>query len=113
MTRDELLHAVQRLLKIKSEAERGAVLDRLEAAFPHAGVSDLVFYGEKERTNQDIVEEVFNREDIWSRGGENALHAHLEQLALATLSDASIPDMDYRKIDARRMLETLRSSRKG
>jgi radical SAM superfamily enzyme YgiQ (UPF0313 family) len=109
--REEILEALSRLGLVKSESEINLMLADLKALAPHAHIHDLVFYGERERTNDEIADEALLRERIWSEGGDSAVWAHIEGLALATLSDPSISDLNYRKIDARLMLDNVRKHR--
>ena len=82
----------------------------LDALAIHAHMSDLIFYGERERGHEEIADEALLRERIWANGGLIALRAHLEALAVATLSDPTIPELDYRKKNARMLTGTILSS---
>jgi hypothetical protein len=63
MTRSELLDAVKSLFAAKgSEKEINALLRRLENEFPYSHVVDLIFYPDKERNEEEVVEEVLRRE---------------------------------------------------
>lgn len=74
----------------KPEAERDAWIGRLDALVPQANISDLYFWGECERTDEEVVDEAVRRQKIWRSGGELALLLHLEaQLRTA----ASNPDL--------------------
>lgn len=114
MTRDELLQAVQRLWDFEqgpgSEAERDAMISALDRAVPHADISDLIYYGERDRTHEEIVDEALVRERIWAEDGEVAVRARIEAQLLEALADPTVPDHHYTKISARTLLKGMRSS---
>lgn len=114
MTREELLRAVQRLCDFEqgpgSETERDAVLSALDQAAPHADISDLIYYAERERTNEEIVDEALLRERIWAEQGPMAVRARIEGQLLKALANPLVPDNHYTKISARTLLQGMRGS---
>lgn len=76
MTRSEMVDAVKRLFAADGdEDELDQLLDRLVRAVPHANVSDLIYYPEKDRDEERIVDEALRRE-----------HAHAAKIALSPAS---------------------------
>jgi hypothetical protein len=58
MTRDELVELVRKIMRLE---QTGTVLDewvwKLKQNVPHPGVSDMIFWPDKERTAEQIVDE--------------------------------------------------------
>jgi hypothetical protein len=74
------------------EAAVDAWIDRAEELVPQANLSDLYFWGERQRTDEEVIDEAVRRQKIWSSGGELALLIHLE----AQLSSAAAdPALEY------------------
>lgn len=105
--RQVLLEAIQDLTRARSEADRDAAAERAEALAPHAQISDLVFWGERDRTNEEIADEVILRERIWSEDGEIAMRNHMEARMREALADTTKPDTHYTKIAARVTLRSI------
>lgn len=110
MKRDELAGAIAQLERARTDSDTSAALAEVRRLAPHARVSDLVFYSERERSRDEMVEEALRREQIWADGGDFALNAHIEGQLLAALSDPSTPDTHYTKVSARMLLDGLRTS---
>lgn len=73
-----------------SEHAIDAMLDRLDDLAPHASVSDLVFYGEKSRSNEEVADEAVRRELIFREQGEFALLIHIEAQVRAALASGPL-----------------------
>ena len=57
LTKEELVRLVERILNAEgTEEEINAMIDRLQESVPHPGVSDLIFYPDKEMTAEQIIE---------------------------------------------------------
>jgi len=58
MTRQELIDLVRRIMRLEA---KGATLDewvwQLVQNVPHPGVSDMIFWPDRERTAEEIVDE--------------------------------------------------------
>ena len=50
-----------------TESELDGILLEAEALVPHANLSDLLFWGERERTDEEAVDEAIKREELWQR----------------------------------------------
>lgn len=67
MTRSEMVGVVKRLFAADgSEGELDQLLDRLVRAVPHANISDLIYYPEKDRDEERIVDEALRREQAYA-----------------------------------------------
>ena len=110
MTREELIEAIQQLEAARTDEDTAAALARVKRAAPHADISDLVFYGERDRTHEEIADEALLRERIWTEEGEMAVRARIESQLLEALADPSVPDNHHSKISARTLLESMRGS---
>jgi hypothetical protein len=78
---------------------------------PHGNVSDLLFWGEKERADEEVFEEAIRREFIWRDSGEVSLLVYIEaQLAEAlTNPDLSYPCRNYAEIELPRVRKRIAS----
>ncbi|WP_157218712.1 hypothetical protein [Flavisphingomonas formosensis] len=74
------------------EQELDALINQLDELVPHANVSDLLFWGEREKTPDEVFDEAIRRELIWRHEGELALLIHIETLLTAALTN---PDLSY------------------
>ena len=110
MSREELIKAIQELERARSDRDTAAALARVKSAAPHGFISDLVFYGERDRTHEEIADEALVRERIWAEKGEMAVRARIEAQLLEALADPSVPDHHYTKISARTLLQGMRNS---
>jgi hypothetical protein len=107
MTRDELIAAVRTLGGGKlTESALHELLQRMVAAVPHAMISDLIYYPERERSGEQIVDEALLREKIWTENGESALRSRIEAQMRAALADESTPQNHHTKLSAQTLLET-------
>ena len=111
MTKQEIIDALRRLRDVKSEVDRDAKIRELRELAPHAYLSDLVYYCERDRTDEEIADEALLRERIWVEREEDALRDHIEAQILSTLADKSIPETNYKKISAQLLLNGLKKSR--
>ncbi len=63
MTRSEMVRAVERLFVADgSEADLYELRQQLTMVVPHANISDLIYYPDQERTEEQIVDEALRRE---------------------------------------------------
>ncbi|MFT3727123.1 MAG: hypothetical protein QM759_04800 [Terricaulis sp.] len=83
----------------------GDMMRNLERFAPHSELSGIIFYGEKERTPQEMADEALRRERIWSEGGEVAVRAHIQALMRAALADPAVAG-SYR-YSAMQVLESI------
>jgi hypothetical protein len=105
MTRLAFIAAIELLMGARTDADTSAALGAVEVLAPHARVSDLVFYGERIRTIEQIADEAMLREDIRKANGAAALEDHIVGQLFAVLADPEIPDEDLRKINANMLLD--------
>ncbi|MBY0563047.1 MAG: hypothetical protein K2P58_02575 [Hyphomonadaceae bacterium] len=73
-----------------SEQQVSSMMSDLRLFAPHSDLSDIIFYGERNRTPEEIVNEALLRERIWEEGGREAVTAHVKALMLAALADPAI-----------------------
>ena len=67
MTRAEMLEAVGRLFVANgTEEELDQLLNELVRAAPHSGISDLIYYPDQERNEEQIVDEALRREQDYA-----------------------------------------------
>ena len=107
MTREELIAAVGRTHG--RERPAGSALDdllqQMDAAVPHAMISDLIFYPECPRSDAQLVDEALLREKIWAEQGEPALRSRIEAQMRAALADPSTPQNHHTKLSAQTLLD--------
>jgi hypothetical protein len=70
-----------------SEAQVDALFNEAENLVPNSRLSDLYFYGERERSHDEVVEEALYREELWKNGGDRAVLLHVQVQARAALDD--------------------------
>jgi len=90
--RNVLVHEIRGFLsKIEHESVSESALQRamknLENLLPHSDISDIVFYGERERTAEEMADEALLRERLWLDGGAEAVTAHIVEEMRAALAD--------------------------
>jgi hypothetical protein len=71
------------------EAVANEMIGALDTLVPHANISDLIFWGEKERSDEEIATEALLREAIWHEGGDLSLLLHVRSQLQLGLSDTS------------------------
>lgn len=63
MTRIEMLAMVKRLfIADGTESEINEMVHRLDAAVPHANISDMIYYPDQDHDEEQIVDEALRRE---------------------------------------------------
>ena len=68
MTQDDILSAVREIyIGNTDNAAVTILLDRLEEALPHSGISDLIFHDFRGLTPEQVVDEAFRREADYAR----------------------------------------------
>ena len=66
MTPEEMVAAIKTLqIGARDERERDALLEALSVSVPHAMISDLIYYPDKQRSPEEIVAEALRREGEW------------------------------------------------
>jgi hypothetical protein len=111
VTRAEVIEVIKRLERARSDDETAAALATAKAIVPNARISDLVFYGERDRTHSEIADEALRRESIWLQEGGEALREHIERQLVETLADAALSEKHHHKVSARMLLGDIRRSR--
>ena len=112
MTREELIQAIGALENHRlPELERDRLLLALVRAVPHASISNLIYYPERDRSQEQIVEEALLRERLWADGGDSAVRRRVEGQMHAALADPTLPESHHTKISARRLLEASEPDR--
>jgi hypothetical protein len=106
MTREELLESVRTLQRQQiSEQERDRLILALARVVPHACISDLIFYPERERSLEEIVDEALLRERLWAQGGDRGVRLWIAAQMRAALMDPTVPENHHTKFSARQLLE--------
>jgi hypothetical protein len=80
--------------KIAPESETDNIIQEISAKIPNANFSDIMFYGERERSVEEIVDEALLREKIFQEGGKEAVNAHIEKNYLEAMKnpESSVTD---------------------
>lgn len=115
-TREELQAAIseydQAIYNEKiPEREVDDALLRIDALAPHSYITDLLNSGEKERTDQEAIDEALLREQLWREGGDVALYSHMQAQLVSALGDRSLNAR--RKHYCENMLEHIREKLGG
>lgn len=92
-----------------SQEELSPLMLKLERLSPNSQISGIIFYGERERTNEEITDEALLREEIYTQGGREAVNSHIEQLMRNALADPAVQN-PYR-ISAMMILKDIEDER--
>lgn len=74
------------------EANVDAWIFQMEELVPHAILSDLIFWGEKERSLDEAIDEAVEREEIYQSSGEIGLLIYLETQLSNALSNSALTE---------------------
>jgi len=80
LTRDEIVELI-RLASKPEKPYQDYYLRLLDKNLPNAGISDLIFWSDRERTPEEIADEALLRCALWREGGIEAVRGHLVKLA--------------------------------
>ncbi|KDA03380.1 hypothetical protein [Hyphomonas oceanitis] len=70
-----------------SEEEADFALASLEHMAPNSDLSDIIYYGDKDRNASEIVDEALLRQALWNSGGRESVRERIKQLMKETLAD--------------------------
>lgn len=73
-----------------SDQQVSAMMSDLKLFAPHSDLSDIIFYGERDRTAKEIAAEAMLREQLWAEGGKDAVISHIEGLMRTALANPAI-----------------------
>jgi hypothetical protein len=90
MTREALIQLLAQLKTAGSEEMRDERLRELDRAVPAALISNLVYYGERDRSDEEIADEALERQRIWHAEGWVAVQTRIERQGLEVLSNPAI-----------------------
>ena len=76
----------------RSEKENNLIVDGWEELFPHAEISDLIFWPFRDLSYSEISEEIFLREALWKEGGEEAVRERIREQAKSALASRDTPE---------------------
>lgn len=111
MSRHDLILAIQQLITARSEADTAAASALVKALAPHARISDMIFYPEKERTTEEIADEAMERERVWREGGDSELNRRIADQMETALKNTAVPAHHHTKTSARMILNGVRTIR--
>jgi hypothetical protein len=66
-------------------------LDLLARSFPYADVSDVIYWPDRERTDEESADEILLRKALFASGGVEAVRLHIVSLANGVMSDPDAP----------------------
>ena len=92
MDRDDLLKRIRTLHEITfgpdpSEFKRGKAIDYIDEITPNSEFTKIFFYGERERTVEEMADEAILREKLFAEGGREAVKQHVVSLMLPVLEN--------------------------
>ena len=90
MDREDLISRIENLIRIcstkgASEEDVSLAMSTVEDAAPHSEFSDIYAYNEKDRSVEEMVDEVLLRQRLFAQGGAEAVDAHIISLMKAAL----------------------------
>src|SRR5262249_27673576 len=90
LTRDEIVELI-RLASKPEKPYQDYYLHFLARNLPNAGISDLIFSGDRERTPEEMADEALLRCTLYREGGIEAVRAHLVKLADEVRANPAAP----------------------
>jgi hypothetical protein len=92
-----------------AEQEIDKWINEMDDLVPHGNVSDLLFWGECERTPDEVFDEAIRREAIWREAGELPLLVYIEALLATSLerADLSYPCKHYAESELSRVRQRI------
>jgi hypothetical protein len=72
-------------------AEADYCQDLLSNSFPYADVSDVIYWPDRQRTNEQTADEILLRKALFESGGADAVRLHLVSLANGVMADPNAP----------------------
>ena len=89
ISREEIIELIS--LATEPGRKQTFYLNMLEKNLPNAEISDLIFWPDRERTNDEIADEALFRVSLWREGGLPAVKKHLFDLAEQVRADKDAP----------------------
>jgi hypothetical protein len=90
LTRDEIVELI-RLASKPEKPYQDYYLHFLDRNLPNAGISDLIFWGDRERTPEGMADEALFRCTLYRKGGIDAVRARLVELADEVRANPAAP----------------------
>jgi hypothetical protein len=90
LARDEIIDAIERIAAV-SKPFSGYYLALLERSFPHTSISGLIYWSDRERTSEEMADEILHRKRLYDAGGAHAVRLHILALANAVVADPASP----------------------
>ena len=89
LTRAEIVELLT--LAVDPGSKQAFYLKLLSDQFPTVDVSDIIFWPDRERTNEEMADEILYRQNLFDEGGTRAVKAYLTGLAQAVMADPNSP----------------------
>ena len=90
---DDLKRALQRYDQAVDdgldESQIDSLFEEAENIVPNARLSELYFYGERDRSHDEVVSEASIRESLWESAGDIAVLLHVQTQMRATIGNPS------------------------
>ena len=90
LTREELVE-VLKIIESGGEPDTTFFLSFLDRCYPNSFSSDLIYYPHRQLTNEETVDELMLREELFRTGGKLAIHNREVELARAVMADPDSP----------------------
>jgi hypothetical protein len=90
LRRDEIVDVIDRATTIGGP-HSNYYLNLLMRSFPYASPSDLIYWPDRERSNEEIADEILLRKQLFENGSAQAVNLHILQLANAVIADPNSP----------------------
>ncbi|MEZ6000408.1 hypothetical protein [Hyphomonas sp.] len=91
LTKSEIVDVLKRIAEANDDVYSDYYLRLLERSFPYADITDVIYWPDRERTSEEVAEEILHRKSLFEAGGSGAVKAHIWSLAQAVLENADTP----------------------
>lgn len=96
MNREDLVEAIDDFFSQNekgglSEKQSDLLIAEIVKMTPNSDFADIVFYGERDRTAEEVADEALLREEIFQEGGRAAVNTHIEKQYRSAFDDPDTP----------------------
>ena len=90
LRRDEIIDLLERATAVRKPYS-DYYLAMLMRNFPYASPSDLIYWPDRERTCEEMADEILHRKEVFETGGVDAVRLHILALANAVVANPASP----------------------
>lgn len=91
LDRDDIAALIEKITSSPGP-EANYCIDLLDRSFPYAAVTDVLYWPDRERTNEESADEIVLRKQLFHSGGIDAVTSHIASLANGVMAN---PQLHY------------------